>query len=214
MQQRNPGTSTGRGRPVYSILSWKKNFGVTSSFERARKHDICQESLDPATESDSSMFAITHRLKNFHFATTALKTSTSQHARHLSGSINYHGRSHSSSGIQIYKHFPSRPVQQHVLPALPSGSRAPFSLRASDSLKARQVDGDTEGRELSVTHPRKGISLDLHVTWLKHRGGNKRHLLLQLKSENERRAAHQAAQNLDACSLSSAWKLWELMNKS
>lgn len=212
MQQRNRGTSTGRGRPMYSILSWEKNFGVTSSSETPRKHYICQESLGPTTESDGSMSAITHRLKNVHFATIALKTTTSQHARHLSGSVNWHGRSHSSSGIQIYKHFPSRPVQQHALPALSSGTRAPISLR--DGLKARQVDGDTEGRELSVTHPRKGISLDLHMTWQKHCGGNKRHLLLQLKSENERSAAHQTAQNVDACSLPSAWKLWELMNKS
>jgi len=46
------------------------------------------------------------------------------------GSVNWRGRRYSSAGIQT-------------------------SLHASDSFKARQVDGDMEGRELSVTLPWK-----------------------------------------------------------
>lgn len=68
-----------------------------------------------------------HRLENSHFVSPALKMSTFHHASRFFGSANWHGKRRSSSGTQT-------------------------SLCASDSLK---VDGEVEGRELSITFPRK-----------------------------------------------------------
>lgn len=112
----------------------KTNFRVASSSEMSRKHDIHEDSLGPVTESRQQS-----QTENFPLSIPNFQAIyfIAHNSPLFIGSVNWHGRRCSSSSIQT-------------------------SLPVSDSLKARQVDGNRKGRELSVMLPwKKSVHLTL-----------------------------------------------------